>query len=106
MTPLEQILLSTSPMIKRTSTISECTAEMDFMRKNPQFFSKFMVVICELKSISDCKMYDYKKCPDEIMGAILSEKIFTITMKLLSTPESFILYGIFGVEFFSVPELK
>ena len=42
-----------------------------------------------------------KKFPNEIMEAPVSESFFTRRMKMISSPDGFMLYGKLGVEFFS-----
>ena len=52
-----------------------------------------------------CEGYDYEELPDEIMEAPLSEPFFTRRMKMLSRPDSFMLYGKLGADYFSTSEL-
>ena len=59
----------------------------------------------EYKRVLHFEGYDYEELPDEIMEASLSEPFFTRRMKILSTPDGFMLYGKLGVEFFSTSEL-
>ena len=61
--------------------------------------------ISEYKVILHCEGYDYEEFPDEILEAPLSEPFFTRRMKMLSKLDGFIMYGKFGVEFFSTSEL-
>ena len=59
----------------------------------------------EYEGILHCEGYDYEEYPDDFMEAPLSETFFTRTMKMLSRPDGFMLYGKLGVEFFSTSEL-
>ena len=52
-----------------------------------------------------CEGYDYEEIPNEIMEALLPEPFFTRRTKMLSRPDSFMLYGILGVDLFSTSEL-
>ena len=61
----------------------------------------FKVAISEWKGVLHCEGYDYEEFPDEVMEAFLSETFFTRRMKMLSRPDCFMLYGKFGVDFFS-----
>ena len=65
----------------------------------------FKGAISECKGVLHCEGYDYEEFPDEIMEAPLSEPFFTRRMKMLSRPDSFMLYGKLGVDFFSTSEL-
>ena len=67
--------------------------------------NNFKGAISEYKGVLHCEGYDYEEFPDEIMEAPLSEPFFTKTMKMLSRPDGFILYGKLGVDFFSTSEL-
>ena len=67
--------------------------------------NNFKGLISEYKAVLHCEGYDYEGYPDEIMEAPLSEPFFTRTMKMLSRPDGFTLYGKFGVDFFSTSEL-
>ena len=63
--------------------------------------NNFKGAICEYKGVLHCEGYDYEEFPDEIMEAPLSVPFFTRRMKMLSRPDSFMLYGNLGVDFFS-----
>ena len=67
--------------------------------------NNFKGAISEYKGVLHCEGYDYKKFPDEIMQAPLSEPFFTRRVKMLSRPDGFMLYGILGVDFFSTSGL-
>ena len=67
--------------------------------------NNFKGAISEYKGVLHCEGYDYEEFPDEIMEAPLSEPFFTRRMKMLSTPDGFMLYGKLGVDFFSTSEL-
>ena len=69
------------------------------------FYNKFKGAIYEYKGFSQCEGYDYEEFLDEIMETPLSEPFFTRTMKKLSRPDGFILYGKLGADFFSTSEL-
>ena len=60
--------------------------------------------ISEYKRVLHCQGYVYEEFPDEIMEAPLSEPSSTRRMKTLSRPDSFMLYGKLGVDFFSTSE--
>ena len=53
--------------------------------------NNFKGAISEYKGVLHCEGYDYRKFPDEIMGAPLSEPFFTRRMKMLSRPDGFML---------------
>ena len=67
--------------------------------------NNFKAAISEYKGVLHSEGYDYEEFPGEIMEAPLSEPISTRRMKKLSRPDGFMLYGKFGVEFFSTSEL-
>ena len=67
--------------------------------------NNFKGAISEYKEVLHCEGYDYEEFPDEIMEAPLSEPFFTRSMKMLSRPDGFMLYGKLGFEFFSTSEL-
>ena len=67
--------------------------------------SNFKGAISEYKWVLLCEGYDYEECPDEIMEGPLSEPFFTRRMKLLSSPDGFMLYGKLGFDFFPTSEL-
>ena len=67
--------------------------------------NNFKGAISEYKGVLHCEGYDYEEFPDEIVEAPLSEPFFTRRMKMLSRPDGFMLYGKFGVDFFSTSEL-
>ena len=67
--------------------------------------NNFKGAISEYKWVLHCEGYDYEEFPDEIMEALLSEPFFTRTMKMLSRPDGFMLYGELGVDFFSTSQL-
>ena len=52
-----------------------------------------------------CEGYDYEEFLEEFMEAPLAELCFTKTMKMLRTPDGFMLYGKLGVDFYSTSEL-
>ena len=59
----------------------------------------------DYKAILHCEEYNYQEFPHEIMKAPSSGTFFRKRMKLLSRPDSFILYGKLGVNFFSTSQL-
>ena len=61
--------------------------------------------VSEYKGVLHCEGYDYEEFPDEILEGPLSELFFTRSMKMLSRPDRFMLYGKLGVDFFSTSEL-
>ena len=67
--------------------------------------NNFKGAISEYKGVLHCEGYDYEEFPDEIMEAPLSEPFSTRRMKMLSTPDGFMLYGKLGVDLFSTSEL-
>ena len=67
--------------------------------------NNFKAAISDNKGVLHCDGYDYEEFPDEIMEAPLPESFFTRTMKTLSRPDGFMLYGELGVDFFCTSEL-
>ena len=67
--------------------------------------NNFKGAISEYKGVSHCEGYDYEEFPDYIIEAPFSEPFFTRRMTMLSRPDGFMLYGKFGVDFFSTSEL-
>ena len=51
-----------------------------------------------------CQGYDYEQDPEDIKNP-LPDPFFTRRMRLLSTPDGFMLYGKLGIDFFSTSEL-
>ena len=68
-------------------------------------YNKFIGAISEYKGVLHCEGYECAEFPDEIMEAPLSEPFFTRRMKMLSRPDSFMLYGNLGVNFLCASEL-
>ena len=66
--------------------------------------SNFKRAIFEYKGVLHCEGYDYKQDPEDITNS-LPDHFFKRRMKLLSRPDSFMLYGKIGVDFFSTSEL-
>ena len=66
--------------------------------------NNFRAAISEYKGILLCEGYDYKQGPEDISKP-LPDPFFTRTMKLLSRPDGFMLYGKLGIDFFSTSEL-
>ena len=62
-------------------------------------------VMSECKWVSHCDGFDHDDFPDKITDSLLSGVFFTTRMKMLSTPDGFILYGTKDVGFFSTSEL-
>ena len=67
--------------------------------------NNFKGAISEYKGVLHCEVYDYEEFPDEIMEVLFSEPFFTRRMRMLSRPDGFMLYGKWGVDFFSTSEL-
>ena len=88
-------------MLECTSTVSIFTYQMDSMRTN-LYFNNFKGAISEQKEVLPGKGHDYEDFVDEIMESSLSEPFFTRRMKMLSRPDSFMLYDELGVDFFSI----
>ena len=65
----------------------------------------FQGAIYKYKGVLHSEVYDYEEFHDEFMEAPLSEPFFKRRMKMLKRPDGFILYGEFGVDFFSKSEL-
>ena len=61
--------------------------------------------IFEHKGVLHCKGYDYEEFFDDNMEAPLSEPFSTRRMKMLTRPDGLLLFGYFGVDFFSTSEL-
>ena len=53
------------------------------------------------KGVLHCEGYDYEEFTDKNLELLLSEPFFTRRMKMLSRDDSFMLYGILGVDLFS-----
>ena len=66
--------------------------------------NNFTAAISEYKEILHCKGYDYEQDPEDISNPP-ADPFFTRRMKLLSRPDGFMLYGKFGIDFFSTSEL-
>ena len=56
--------------------------------------------ISEYKVVFHCQMYDYEESPDEIADAPLNKPFFTRRMNFLRRPDSFMLHGKLGDDFF------
>ena len=67
--------------------------------------NNFKGAITENRGVLHCEGYDYEEFFDQIVEAPLSEPFFTRRMKMFSRPDDFMLYGKFGVDFFSTSEL-
>ena len=65
----------------------------------------FTGALSEYKGVLNCKVYNYEEFLDENMDAFLSEAFFSMTKNMVSRRNRFMLYGKFGVEFFSTSEL-
>ena len=76
-----------------------------FYAQKSYLSNSFKGAISEYKGNLNCEGYDSEQFPAEIVESPLSEPIFTMRMKLLSRHDSFMLYGIKGIDFFSTPEL-
>ena len=61
--------------------------------------NNFKGATSEYKGILHCEGYDYEEIPDGIMETLLSEPFFKKIMKMLSRPNSFMLYGKLGLTF-------
>ena len=66
--------------------------------------NKFKAAISEYKGVLHCEGYDFEQDPEDISNP-LPDPFFTRRMKLLSRSDSFMLYGILGIDFFSTFEL-
>ena len=66
--------------------------------------NNFKAAIFEYKGILHCEGYDYEQDPEDISNP-LPDPFFTRRLKLLSTPDGFMLYGKLGIVFFSTSEL-
>ena len=66
--------------------------------------NNFKEAITEYKGVLHCEGYDYEQDPEDIANP-LPDLFFTRRMKLLSSPEGFIMYGKLGIDFFSTSEL-
>ena len=67
--------------------------------------NNFKGAISRYKGILPCQGYDYEELADKILEMPLSEPFFTRRMRMLSTPDGFIMYGKLGVDSFSTSEL-
>ena len=66
--------------------------------------NNFKAAISEYKGVLHCEGYDYEQDPEDISNP-LPDPFFTRSMKLLSRPDGFMLYGKLGIDFFSTSEL-
>ena len=66
--------------------------------------NKFKAVIFEYKGVLHCEGYDYEQDTEDISNP-LPDPIFTRRMKLLSRSDGIMLYGKYGIDFFSTSEL-
>ena len=66
--------------------------------------NNFKAAISEYKGVLQCEGYDYEQGREDTSNA-LPDPFFARTMKLLSRPDGFILYGKMGIDFFSTSEL-
>ena len=67
--------------------------------------NNFKAAIAEYEGVLHCEGYDYEQDPEDISNHRLLDPFFTKRMKLLSRPDSFMLYGKLGIDFFSTSEL-
>ena len=65
--------------------------------------NNFKAANSEYKGVLHCGVYDYEQDPEDISNH-LPDLFFTRSMKLLSRPDGFMLYGKFGIDFFSTSE--
>ena len=63
----------------------------------------FEGAITEYKGVLDCEGYDYEQDPEDIPDP-LPDTFITRRLKLLTRPDSFMLYGKLGIDFFSTSE--
>ena len=66
--------------------------------------NNFKAAISEYKRVLHCEGYDYEHDPENNSNP-LPDPFFTRRMKLLSRPDSFMLYGKLGIDFSSSSEL-
>ena len=66
--------------------------------------NNFKAANSEYKGVLNSEGYDYEQDPEDISKP-LPDPFFTRRMKLLSRPDSFMLYGKLGMDFFSTSEL-
>ena len=66
--------------------------------------NNFKAAISEYKGVLHCEGHDYEQDPEDIANP-LPDPFFTRSMKQLSRPEGFMLYGNLGIDFFSTSEL-
>ena len=67
--------------------------------------NNFKGTISEHEGVLHCEWYNYEEFISENMEAPLSDPFFTRRLKMLSRPDSFVLYGQLGVNFCSTSEL-
>ena len=87
------------------STFSTANLQFKWCAHKSYFSNNFNGAISVYKPVLHCEVYDYEEFPDEIMESPLSELFFRRTMKMLSRPDSFMLYGKLGVDFSTTSEL-
>ena len=66
--------------------------------------NSFEAAISQYKGVLQCEGYDYEQDPQDISNP-LPDPFFSRRMKLLSRPDGFILYGKWGIDFFSTSKL-
>ena len=74
-------------------------------RQSSCFPKKFQRAFVEKQGVLHREVYDYEKCPDDLMDALSFESYLTRILKPFSNPDGFMLYGKLGVEFISTSEL-
>ena len=65
--------------------------------------NNFKGAITDYKGVLHCEGYDFEQDPEEITNPL--PELFLSRMKLLSRPDGFMLFGKFGIDFFSISEL-
>ena len=71
---------------------------------NSSISNNFKEAITAYKGVLHCEGYDYEQDTEDISNPLL-DSFFTRRMKLLSRPDSFMLYGKLGIDIFSTSEL-
>ena len=97
-------------MLGRRSTIRKFTTPVDCLRASP-ISNNFKGAIVEYKVVLHCEAFDYEEFLYENMNAPLSEPFFTRRIKMLSTPDAFLLYctmsfGLFSFSYLLYPFMK
>ena len=103
-TYVNNILHSTFSIVEMYNNSQQIYSSNGLFAHKFYISNKFKAVISEYKGVLHCEGYDYEQDPEDIANP-LPDPFFTRRMKLLSTPDGFMLYGKLGIDFFSTYQL-